>query len=163
MNPVMNPDTFIFIVSSVIFVQILILFGKETVENIYKLKPDIVTVFVIIYIIATITFKYALFKGNKTLLEIPHLFMNLSVIFTSLFILDERILYINIVLLTLTVFSRLYYNGCAINMVGNKEKTFIPDFLNNLLSYIERKTNINWTHIYSLLLIVNIYKLYMIM
>lgn len=155
----MKPDTFVFIVSAIILIQILILLGKETLENIYKLKLNILNWYVIIYIFSIFIFKYAIITGKKELLEPPHLWMNVIVILTSLFISDKRVLSINIVLLILTVFSRFYYNGCAINIAGNKEKTFMPDYLNSLLVYIERKSKINWTHIYAILLGINIYKI----
>lgn len=155
----MKPDTFVFFVSVIILIQILILFGRETLENIYRLKLNEIDGYVVINILSIFLFKYGIMSGKKELLELPHLWMNVIVILTSLFVYDKRVLSINIVLLIFTVLSRLYYNGCAINMAGNKEKTFIPDVLNNIFSYVERKSKINWTHIYSILLMINIYKI----
>jgi hypothetical protein len=154
----MKPETFIFLVATIILIQLLIFFRKELTFRI--LNINLLNLYVILYIFFILMFQFALFIDKKEYLELPHLWMNIGVIVTSLFVNDRRILITNVTVLILTVLSRLYYNGCAINIAGNKRKTFIPEFLNKLQEIIERKSNINWTHIYSLLLIINIYKLY---
>lgn len=150
----MKPHTFVFLVSIVLLILLIqILLNKKQMSNVLQ-------IFIFVYIFMVFIFQYALVSGKKALLEIPHLWMNLTVIFTSLFINDTRILNFNIVLLLITVLSRLYYNGCAINMAGYKEKQIMPKFLTNLLREIKIKTNIDWTHIYGVLLLINIYKVY---
>jgi hypothetical protein len=152
----MKPDTFVFLVSIVLLILLIqILFNKKPLSNGLH-------IFIFVYIVMVFIFQYAIVSGKKVLLEIPHLWMNLTVIFTSLFINDTRILNFNIILLLITVLSRLYYNGCAINMAGYKEKQIMPKFLTFLQREIKRKTNIDWTHIYGFFLLINIYKVYVI-
>lgn len=152
----MKPETFIFVVSLILLFQILFYFGNDI--NIYKL--NFLDVYVITYVIMIIIFQFALLSMKKEFLEVPHLWMNITVIITTFLVNDIRLLKFNTLLLLLTVLSRLYYNGCAINLAGYKEKKIIPDILLRIQREITKKTNINWTHIYGLLLIINIYKLY---
>jgi hypothetical protein len=152
----MKPETFVFVVSLILLFQILFYFCNDI--NIYKL--NIIDLYVITYVFMIIIFQYALLSGKKVLLEIPHLWMNLTVIITTFLVNDMRILKINALLLLLTVLSRLYYNGCAINLAGYKEKKIIPDLLLRIQREITKKTNITWTHIYGILLIINVYKMY---
>lgn len=152
----MTPETFVFVVSLILLFQILFYFGNDI--NIYKL--NIIDLYVIIYVFMIIIFQYALLSGKKVLLEIPHLWMNLTVIITTFLVNDTRVLKINTLLLLLTVLSRLYYNGCAINLAGYKEKKIMPRILLNIQKVIGEKTKITWTHIYGILLIINVYKMY---
>lgn len=153
----MTPETFVFVVSLILLFQILFYFGNDI--NIYKLK--FIDLYVIIYVFMIIIFQYALLSGKKVLLEIPHLWMNLTVIITTFLVNDTRILKFNTLLLLLTVLSRLYYDGCAINLAGYKEKKIMPRILLNIQKVIWEKTNITWTHIYGILLIINVYKTYL--
>jgi len=153
----MEPETYLFVGSFILLVQILFYFGNDI--NIYKLK--ILDLYVIISVFMIIILQYALLSGKKVLLEIPHLWMNSTVIITTFLVNNTRLLKFNTLLLFFTFISRLYYNGgCAINMAGYKEKKIMPTILLDIQKVIEKNTRINWTHIYGILLIINVYRLY---
>ena len=148
-----SQELFIFTVSQILLIQFLILLGNETIHNIYNLKMSVINWYVLVYIFFIVMFQYAIVSGNKKYLELPHLWMVVALIVTSILFYDKRVLFINIVLLILTILSRLIYKDCPVDMAGNDSKTFIPEFLVKNIVYF------NFTVIYFLLLVLNMYKI----
>ena len=145
-------ELFILIVSQILLVQFLILLGNETIHNMYNLKMSVINWYVLVYIFFIIMFQYAIVSGNKKYLELPHLWMTIALIVTSILVYDKRVLFINISLLFLTIISRLIYKDCPVNMACDQTKTFIPEFM------VENIVYFNFTLVYFTLLIVNMYK-----
>ena len=145
-------ELFILIVSQILLVQFLILLGNETMHNMYNLKMSVINWYVLVYIFFILMFQYAIVSGNKKYLELPHLWMVIALIVTSILFYDKRVLFINIILLFLTIISRLIYKDCPVDMAGDQNKTFIPEFLVKNIVYF------NFTVIYFTLLVVNMYK-----
>jgi hypothetical protein len=152
-----DQDIFIFTVSQILLLQLVILLGRETVQNTCKLRLSIVNWYVILTIFFIVMFQYAIVSGNKKYLELPHLWMIFSLILTSTLVYDKRVLFINIVLLLLVVISRLVCNDCPIHMSGNENKTFIPECILNLNSNLNSEIDFS-TFAYFTLLVVNMYK-----
>lgn len=100
---------------------------------------------------AIITSLIILFTTNNHLIDFAHFSYNsFFIIPVALFSKNKYFLSLNAIIIFNTMISRFYYNKCLLN-----EKQNYTGITHDLSSYI----NFNWDYVYSILLIINIFRL----
>lgn len=115
---------------------------------IYNTNNRIDKILLAISIIGQLVTLYGCYYSNKYVTEIGHCIFGMVVLFITFIGQSKCILFVNSVLLSLTLLSREYLGNCMFNYDENSDITVTKLY-----------PNLNWTMVYWLFLIISVIRL----
>lgn len=140
------------IIAYVLFILILvelILFNNSLTELVKHKKWNEENIVLLIVLFSEILLLFCLFIENKIYSEIPHMIYGVFIVYGGLFAKSKLVIFLNIILITITILLRHYNGGCPLHEFEQQKKSFIPDILHK---------NIDFKYIFPFLLITSVIK-----
>lgn len=103
----------------------------------------------LIVLFSQILLLFCFFTENKTYSEIPHIIYGIFIVYGGLFAKSKLLIFLNIMVITITILLRHYNSGCPLHEFEEQKKSFIPDMLHK---------NIDFKYIFPFLLIVSVFR-----